>query len=90
MYIFRNNQEILTMLTHEGSRRRIFPHGLPAPLRNERRFKDYKFKRNIVKIMAKADEEDIPWEFKPTNLDEKLRHDWMNWKERNRMIMHWM
>ena len=23
--------------------------------------------------MAKADEEDIPWEFKPTNLDEKLR-----------------
>ena len=61
------------MLTHEGSRRRIFPHGLPPPLGNDKRFKDYKFKRNIVEIMSKADEEDIPWEFKPTNLDEKLK-----------------
>ena len=51
----------------------MIPHALPPPLGTTKRFAEYNFKRNIVEILAKEDEEDRAWDSAPKNLEARQK-----------------
>ena len=64
----------MTLLSHEGQRRKILPLAIPSSSTSsaKSRFKNFSWERNLVEVQG-IEEEDVKWEARAESLAEKQK-----------------